>query len=68
MKPRAHRNGGPGDRAKDVLQVIGIVCTGGLFAVIAHKAYGDLTALAARYSGAEFWVRFARYVIANIGS
>jgi hypothetical protein len=68
MKPRAQRGVGTGERAKDVLQIVGILCIGAFFAVIANRAYGIFTALAARYSGAEFWIRFVRYVIASIGS
>jgi hypothetical protein len=56
-----------GELAKDALQALSILCIGGLFAMIAHKAYVDVTSLAVKYSGAEFWARFARYVIANLG-
>ncbi len=65
MKARTQR--APGERAKDVLQSVGILCSGGLFAMIAHKACVDIASLGAKYSGAEFWARFARYVIANLG-
>jgi hypothetical protein len=65
VNPR--KEGRAGERARDALQALGILCIGGLFAMIAHKGYADVTALAAKYSGTEFWVRFARYVIANLG-
>lgn len=52
---------------KDLMQAAGIACMAAIVAVIAHKAYADISALAARYSGGEFWVRLGRYFLANLG-
>jgi hypothetical protein len=38
-----------------------------LAAVIVHKGFVDISALAQQYSGGEFWTRLARYLLANLG-
>jgi hypothetical protein len=55
-----------GERAKDVMQVLAILYTGAFFAMILHKGCADIFDLAQRYAGGEFWVRLARYAIANL--
>jgi hypothetical protein len=35
-------------------------------AMIVHKAYADISALAAKHSGSEFWISLARYFIRNM--
>jgi hypothetical protein len=52
---------------KDVMQVLGIACLVALAAVIVHKGFVDISALAQQYSGGEFWTRLARYLLANLG-
>lgn len=52
--------------AKNLMQAVAIVCLAALFATIAHKGYADVSLLAAKHSGMEFWVAFGRYLIANI--
>jgi hypothetical protein len=52
---------------KDVMQVLGIACLVLLAAVIVHKGFVDISALAQQYSGGEFWTRLARYLLANLG-
>ena len=56
----------PGVAARNVLQALGVAGIVGLLSIIAHKGYADVTALAAKFSGQEFWLRLARYVIANL--
>jgi hypothetical protein len=34
--------------------------------MIAHKSYVDISALAAKHSGREFWISLARYFIRNM--
>jgi hypothetical protein len=52
--------------ARNVMQVIGIVCLALLLSIIAHKAYTDISVLAHKHSGSEFWVALGRYLLANI--
>jgi hypothetical protein len=49
------------------MQAAGIACLAVIVAVIAHKASVDISALAAQYSGGEFWMRLGRYFMANLG-
>jgi len=35
--------------------------------VVAHKAIVDLSALAQRYPGSEFWPALGRYLLRNLG-
>lgn len=51
---------------KTVMQVIAILMLLGLFAMLAHKAYADFSALARQHSGADFWLAFLRYVFRNM--
>ena len=37
-----------------------------LLSMIAHKAHHDLSIIAEKHSGAEFWWAVGRYVIGNI--
>lgn len=52
--------------AKNFMQAVAILCLAALFAMIAHKAYADISLLVAKHSGAEFWVALGRYLIANV--
>lgn len=59
-------NRGIGESVKDVMQVLAVLCMIALVSVIVHKGYADVLALSQKYSGEEFWVRLARYLIANL--
>lgn len=59
-------NGDPGNAAKDVMQVLAIFSMIVMFSIILHKGYAGISALARQYSGEEFWLRLARYLIANL--
>ena len=52
--------------ARNIMQVIGIVCLALLLSIIAHKAYTDISVLAHKHSGSEFWVALGRYLLANL--
>jgi hypothetical protein len=47
-------------------QALAIACMAFIVGTIAHKGVADLTALAQRHAGAEFWPALARYLIGNI--
>ena len=56
----------PGVAARGVVQALGVAGIVGLLSIIAHKGYADVAALAAKFSGQEFRLRLARYVVANL--
>ena len=56
------------DRGKDLVQVLAIASLAALFAVIAHKGYADISLIADKHSGSQFWVAVARYLLANLAS
>ena len=37
-----------------------------IYAIIVHKGYDDISRIADKHSGKEFWVEVARYVIGNL--
>ena len=37
-----------------------------LLGMVAHKGHADISGLAAKHSGSEFWVELGRYVIRNL--
>jgi hypothetical protein len=61
---------GPGRRERDVAgrltQALAIACMAFIVGTIAHKGVVDITALAQRHAGAEFWPALARYLLGNI--
>ena len=59
-------NGGQSKLFKSVLQLLGIVCLVALLSMVAHKASVDITALAEKHSGADFWTALMRYLLGNL--
>jgi hypothetical protein len=47
-------------------QVLAIALLSLIFAMIVHKGYNDISRIAAKHSGTEFWVEVARYAIGNL--
>jgi len=39
-----------------------------MLSMIAHKGYADVSALALRHSGDEFWKALGRYLLGNLGA
>ncbi len=37
-----------------------------LVGMVAHKSHADISGLASKHSGSEFWVELGRYVIRNL--
>jgi hypothetical protein len=56
----------PRDHFKTVAQVLAILCLVGIFAVLAHKGYTDVAALARDGSGQGFFVDLLRYLFRNL--
>jgi hypothetical protein len=38
-----------------------------ILGMVAHKGHADISVLAQKHSGKEFWVELARYFIGNLG-
>jgi len=51
-----------------VLQILAILCASAYFSMLLHKAWSDLSALAAKYPGVGFWRALGRYVISNLAA
>jgi hypothetical protein len=51
---------------KTLSQVLAIICLAFLFGMIAHKWHTDISALAEKHSGQQFWVALGRYAINNL--
>jgi hypothetical protein len=60
--------GGASDGFTTSLQVIAVLCAVLVCSMILHKGFTDVSALAGRFSGAEFWQELARYVLRNLGA
>jgi hypothetical protein len=60
-------NVAPGNTTmKRLSQALGILAMAFLLGMIAHKGHADISVLAGKYSGSEFWVQVASYFIANL--
>jgi hypothetical protein len=51
---------------KSVAQVLAVVCVGVIWSIIVHKGYVDISGLADRHSGGQFWAELARYFLRNL--
>lgn len=51
---------------KTGLQIVAIACLLGLFAMIFHKAFADISVLWQQHSGGDFWVALGRYLFRNL--
>ncbi len=51
---------------KTALQILAILCLVGLFAMIFHKAFADISVVWQQHSGADFWVALGRYLFRNL--
>ena len=55
-------------RPGTVLQVLAICCVAIYFSVLLHKAWADLSGLATKYPGEDFWRALGRYLMANLAA
>jgi hypothetical protein len=51
---------------KSALQALAILCLIALLPVVVLKAFADITPLAQKHSGVDFWVALARQVLRNL--
>ena len=54
------------ERSQTLLQVVAILGVAVIWAMIAHKGYADISVIAAKHSGGDFWRALAVYLIGNI--
>lgn len=54
------------DAAKTLLQVFAVALGVFILAMIAHKAHADISLIAQKFSGADFWLELARYLVGNL--
>ena len=52
---------------KTLLQILAVPCVAVIVSMILHKGYADVSALAQKHSGGEFWVALGQYFIRNLG-
>jgi hypothetical protein len=55
-----------GNTLRTVSQALAILCMAFLLGMVVHKGHADISVLASKYSGGEFWMELARYFIGNI--
>ncbi len=51
---------------KTALQIVAVVCLLGLFSMIFHKAFADISLVWQQHSGGDFWVALGRYLFRNL--
>jgi hypothetical protein len=54
------------DIAKTVLQGLAIAGLAAIVGIVAHKGFVDISALASKHSGSEFWIALVRYLFKNV--
>lgn len=59
---------GASDSFKTFLQVVAVAIVTVLFAMILHKGSVDISALAQKHAGGEFWVALVKYFFSNMGA
>ena len=52
--------------ARDVMQILAIVCLVLMLSVILHKGFADFSLIAELHSGKEFWLALARHFIGTL--
>ena len=51
---------------KRLLQILAVFCIIVIWSMILHKGSADVSALAQKYSGEEFWLALAQYLMRNL--
>ena len=55
-------------RPGSVLQILAMLCAIAYFSMLLHKAWSDLSRLAIKYPGEDFWRALGRYLMANLAA
>jgi hypothetical protein len=53
---------------RGILQALAILLLVLMLSVILYKGFADVSALAQKHSGPEFWRALGRYFLANLGA
>ena len=56
-----------GNALRTLSQALAVLCMALILGMVAHKGHADISVLAEKHSGKEFWVELARYFIGNLG-
>ncbi len=59
---------GASESFKTFLQVVAVAIVILLMSMILHKGSVDISALAQKHSGGEFWVALVKYFFSNMGA
>lgn len=59
-------DGGRSRSVKNVLQIFAVFCAICIWSIILHKGSANISALAQKHSGEEFWLALARYLLGNL--
>jgi hypothetical protein len=59
-------NSDSGNRGKDAMQVLAIICLAFMFSLILHKGFADVSLISELHSGREFWIALARHFIGTL--
>lgn len=51
---------------KTLLQYLAVLCMAVIVAMLLHKGFTDISALAQKHSGAEFWLALGKYFLSNL--
>lgn len=54
------------ESSKTLIQFLAALAMAGILSMIAHKGYADISVIAAKHSGGEFWRALAVYLIGNL--
>jgi hypothetical protein len=64
--PRSKMHPRLADKLKTAMRVVGIAGIAVIVIAIAYKGAADITALAQKHSGGEFWMALVRYFFKNM--
>ena len=54
------------EAAKTLVQTVSVLALAAILAMVAHKGYADISVIAAKHSGSDFWRELAVYLIGNL--
>lgn len=56
------------DSFKTFLQVVAVAIAAVFLSMVIHKGTVDISALAQKHSGGEFWTALVKYILGNLGA
>ena len=58
--------GGMSNAFKTLLQLLAVLCMAVIVSMVLHKGLTDISALAQKHSGEEFWPALGKYFLTNL--